>query len=50
MDKEKYLIDDRLIIPEDIKNMSPEELEKEIARLEREHKMKKETTSLDKAV
>lgn len=36
---EKYL-DDRCIIPEYIKNMTKEELEKEIERLENKHKLK----------
>lgn len=36
---EKYL-DDRCIISEYIKNMTKEELEKEIERLENEHKLK----------
>ena len=36
MADKKYFIDDRVIIPDDIKNMSTEEIELEIARLESE--------------
>lgn len=36
-----FLIDDRCIIPEDIKRMSKEELEMEIKRLEKEIALKK---------
>lgn len=51
MDREKYLIDDRIIIPDKIKNMSPKELDAEIERLEKKAKDKKmENVSLDKAV
>lgn len=42
MKKEKYFADDRMIIPEYIKRMSKEELEAEIARLEKEHREKKQ--------
>ena len=38
---EKYFADDRGIIPEHIKNMSNEELDREIARLEQEIEDKK---------
>ncbi len=41
MKKEKYFAYDVLDIPEDIKNMSKEELDKEIERLEKEQKKKK---------
>lgn len=34
-------LDDNVIIPEDIKKMSPEELDREIARLEQEIKAQK---------
>lgn len=37
---EKYL-DDRVIIPEDIKKMSLEEIDREIEKLEKEHREKK---------
>ena len=37
---EKYL-DDRVIIPESIKKMTKDELDKEIERIESEHKKKK---------
>lgn len=39
--KEKYFADDRFIIPDDIKNMSPEELDKAIENYEREAARKK---------
>lgn len=39
---EPYFLDDRVIIPEYIKNMSREELEQEIARLEKEVREEKE--------
>jgi len=41
--KEEYIVDDRFIIPEDIKRMSKAELEAEIARLEKEERAKKKT-------
>ena len=41
MKRELYLIDDKLDIPDDIKSMSKEELDKEIARLEEENAAKK---------
>ncbi len=41
MKKEKYFAYDVLDIPEDIKNMSKEELDKEIERLENEQKKKR---------
>lgn len=37
----KYFIDDRVIIPDDIKKMSREELKKSIKQLEDEIKSKK---------
>lgn len=37
----KYFIDDRVIIPDDIKKMSREELKKSIKQLEDEIKAKK---------
>ena len=40
---EKYFIDDRVIIPDEIKKMSQEELEEEIRKFEAEIKRKKET-------
>lgn len=40
--KEEYFADDRVIIPEYIRKMSREELEKEIARLEKEVKESKQ--------
>lgn len=36
MAEKEYFIDDRVIIPDHIKNMSVEELDREIARLEAE--------------
>lgn len=36
MTDKKYFIDDRVIIPDEIKNMTNEEIETEIARLEAE--------------
>ncbi len=39
--KEEYFADDRVIIPEYIRKMSREELEQEIARLEKEVKESK---------
>ena len=43
-EKEEYIIDDRVIIPEDIRKMTSRERLMEIERLEREHleKRKKE--------
>ena len=38
---EPYILDDRVIIPEYIKKMSKEELDAEIARLEKEEQEKK---------
>lgn len=38
---EEFIVDDRVIIPEYIKRMSLEELDREIARLEQEHAEKK---------
>ena len=36
MNEKKYFIDDRVIIPDDIRNMTKEELQLEISRLEAE--------------
>ena len=41
MAEKEYFIDDRCIIPDDIKNMTKEEREAEIARLEAEHAEKR---------
>ena len=41
MAEKEYLIDDRLIIPEELKGMSVEELEKAIRQIEDEKKAKK---------
>lgn len=41
MKDEEYIVDDRVIIPEDIKNMSREELEQEIMKLEQEERERK---------
>lgn len=38
---EEFIVDDRVIIPDYIQKMSLEELEREIAKLEREHAEKK---------
>lgn len=43
MNEKKYFIDDRVIIPDDIKKMSKEELQKEIDKFEKEAKKKRET-------
>lgn len=43
MNKKKYFIDDRVIIPDDIKKMTTEELQKEIDKFEKEAKKKRET-------
>lgn len=43
MADKKYFIDDRIIIPDDIKNMSADELEAAIAKLEMELKIKRES-------
>ncbi len=40
-EQEEFIIDDRVIIPDYIKKMSREELEREIAKLEKEHLEKK---------
>ena len=42
MAEKEYFIDDRCIIPDYIKKMSAEELDREIARLEAEAKAEKE--------
>lgn len=39
--EQEYIVDDRIIIPEDVKRMSKEELDREIARLEEEQRKKK---------
>ena len=36
MEEQKYFIDDRVEIPDDIKQMSPEKLKAEIEKFERE--------------
>jgi len=41
MAEKEYIIDDRWELPEKIKNMTKEELEREITRLEQEIKDKK---------
>lgn len=41
MKDEEYIVDDRVIIPEDIKKMSREELEQEILKLEQEERKRK---------
>ena len=38
MNEKKYFINDRVIIPDDIKKMSKEELQKEIDKFEKEAK------------
>ncbi len=38
MAEKEYIINDNVIIPEYIKKMSCEELDREIARLEKEHR------------
>ena len=45
MAEKEYFIDDRVIIPERIKKMSIEELDREIARLEAEAKSKNERSA-----
>lgn len=37
MAEKEYIINDNVVIPEFIKNMSREERDREIARIEREH-------------
>ena len=44
MAEKEYFIDDRNIIPEDIKNMSKEELQAEIAKFEAEAAKRKNKT------
>lgn len=44
---EKYFADDRGIIPEDIMNMSNEELDREIARLEKKAALKRQRISTE---
>ncbi len=41
MEEQKYFIDDRVKIPDDIKQMSPEKLKSEIEKFEQELKEKK---------
>lgn len=41
MTEKEYFIDDRVVIPEDIKKMTKDELDREIFRLEREAAQKK---------
>lgn len=48
--KEKYFADDRFIISDEIKKMSKEEREREIARLEQEIREKKREAKGQKAV
>ena len=48
MAEKEYLIDDRNIIPDDIKNMTKEELEFEIAKFEAEAAKKKHTLNKHK--
>ncbi len=43
MNEKKYFIDDRVVIPDDIKKMSKEELRKEIDKFEKRSKKKRET-------
>ena len=43
MAEKEYFIDDRVIIPDYIKNMTTEELEAAICKLEEELQIKKET-------
>ena len=48
MKNEEYLINDRLDIPNDIKNMTVEELDQEILHLEAEAFAKKENFTKEK--
>lgn len=41
MKDKEYFIDDKVVIPDDIKNMSKEELQQAIEKLEEELKKKK---------
>lgn len=41
VNEQEYFIDDRVIIPDDIKRMTPEQLQAEIDKFEREAKEKK---------
>ena len=50
MAEKEYIINDNVIIPERIKNMSQDELEREIARLEKEHLEQKRESDKRKAV
>lgn len=43
MSEKEFFIDDRVVIPEDIKRMTKDELDKEITRLEAEAAKKKNT-------
>lgn len=40
MNEKKYFIDDRVIIPDDIKKMTKEELQKELDKLKTKQKRK----------
>lgn len=46
MADKKYFVDDRVIIPDEIKNMSNEDIELEIARLESEINTKKNSLNV----
>lgn len=48
MSEKKYFIDDRCIIAEDIKNMSPEQLSEEIMALENDIKKQKDAVKNSK--
>lgn len=45
---EPYILDDRFIIPEEIKNMTDEELNREIARLEAEGRRERDRIRREK--
>lgn len=47
---EPYFLDDRVIIPDDVKKMSKEQLKQEIARLEKETRQNKPQFSVMKAL
>lgn len=47
---EEYLIDDRIIIPDNLKNMSSIELDAEIVRLEKRVKEEKRKKSVERDV
>lgn len=44
MNEQEYFIDDRVIIPDDIKQMSQEELQAEIDKFEKELEKKKKVS------